>query len=230
MGKKGGAGENSKKAQGQARKADAAASKAAAEDAKKSAAEAAEWEKGAKKGNAKKENAEEKKAEAARKKAEREALLAEEEKNTPGRSAPKNAKSAVKKTKGLDQALGQLDGRDQGPLSALNASGIEEAIDALGLTDSSSKVTEIDKHPERRIGKAYKTWKENNPNREKELQKQGFAYNKRQDVLYQEFLESPDNPMKQVSAKYNATREELQAIQAEEKRKIEERLGSKRGA
>ena len=47
-GKKGGAGENSKKAQGQARKAEAAAQKAAAEEAKKEAAEVAEWSKGAK--------------------------------------------------------------------------------------------------------------------------------------------------------------------------------------
>lgn len=54
MGKKGGAGENGKKAQGQARKAEAAASKAAAENAKKEAVEEAEWDRGAKKGSAKK--------------------------------------------------------------------------------------------------------------------------------------------------------------------------------
>lgn len=48
MAKKGGAGENSKKAQGQARKADAAASKQAAKDRQAEAAEAAEWSKGAK--------------------------------------------------------------------------------------------------------------------------------------------------------------------------------------
>lgn len=53
-GKKGGAGENSKKAQGQARKADAAAGKKAAEDSKKAVIEEAEWDKGSKKGNAKK--------------------------------------------------------------------------------------------------------------------------------------------------------------------------------
>lgn len=52
-GKKGTAGEGSKKAQGQARKAETAAQKAAAEDAKKAEVEAAEWSKGSK-SNAKK--------------------------------------------------------------------------------------------------------------------------------------------------------------------------------
>lgn len=52
--KGGGAGENSKKAQGQARKADAAANKKAAEDSKKAAVEDAEWSKGSKKASAKK--------------------------------------------------------------------------------------------------------------------------------------------------------------------------------
>jgi hypothetical protein len=49
MAKKGGAaGENSKKAQGQARKADAAASKQAAKNKEVEAAEAAQWDKGSK--------------------------------------------------------------------------------------------------------------------------------------------------------------------------------------
>ena len=49
MAKKGGAaGENSKKAQGQARKADAAASKQAAKNQQAEKAEAEEWNKGAK--------------------------------------------------------------------------------------------------------------------------------------------------------------------------------------
>ncbi|PSR80157.1 hypothetical protein BD289DRAFT_462654 [Coniella lustricola] len=235
MAKKGGAaaaggGGDSKKAQGQARKAEAAANKAAAEQAKLAAVEDEEWEKGAKKGSAKKENNEAKKAEAARKKAERDAALAEEEKSTPGRSAPKNAKSAVKKTKGIDAAFGQLDSGSGsgGNLGALNATGIEDAIDALGLTESSTNVAEIDKHPERRKAKAYKVWRQNNVEREKELQREGFAYKRREDKLYAEFCASPDNPMNQVAAKYNTTRSEMAAMHAEEKRKVEERLGGKK--
>ena len=61
------------------------------------------------------ENEAAKKAELAQKKAEREALLAEEERNTPGRAAPKNSKTAAKKTaapaRGLD--LSQLDGDER---------------------------------------------------------------------------------------------------------------------
>src|SRR3954471_7828538 len=92
-----------------------------------------------------------KKAEAARKKAEKDALLAEEEKNT--RTAPKNAKTAVKKTKGLD--LSQLDEPSSSSKpSALNATGIDNALDALSLTTDSS-VAKIDKHPERRFKAAY---------------------------------------------------------------------------
>lgn len=47
-GKKGGAGENSKKAQGQARKADAAAAKGRQAAAEKEAVEDAKWQKGGK--------------------------------------------------------------------------------------------------------------------------------------------------------------------------------------
>ena len=95
-----------------------------------------------------------KKAELARKKAERKALEDEEERSTPGRSAPKNSKSAVKKTRGLD--LSQL---DNAPLSALNASGIDNALDALSLTSSSAN-DKIDRHPERRFKAAYSAFEE----------------------------------------------------------------------
>lgn len=56
MAKKGGAGagENSRKAAGQARKADSAANKKAAEESKKAVVEDAEWDKGSKKASAKK--------------------------------------------------------------------------------------------------------------------------------------------------------------------------------
>ena len=48
MAKKGGAGDNSKKAQGQARKAEAAASKQAAKNQQVEREEAEQWKKGAK--------------------------------------------------------------------------------------------------------------------------------------------------------------------------------------
>ncbi|KAF6820160.1 duf1014 domain protein [Colletotrichum sojae] len=218
MAGKKGAGENSKKAAGNARKAEAAASKAAAEDAKKAAAEDAEWSKGSK-SNAKKEAEAAKKAEAARKKAEREAALREEEANTPGRSAPKNSKTAVKKTRGLD--LSQLDAP-----SALNASGIDNALDALSLTGSSD--AKIDRHPERRFKAAYAAFEER---RLKEMDDdgsgQGLRLQQRKDKIRKEFEKSPENPFNQVSARFDSTKEELAELKASEKKKIENRLGSK---
>lgn len=226
--KGGGAGENSKKAQGQARKAEAAAGKKAAEESKKAAVEDAEWSKGSKKASAKKEEEAAKKAEAARKKAERDALLAEEEKNTPGRSAPKNAKSAQKKTRGIDDALGGFDGDDR-KLATLNASGLDNALDALEIT-SSNKSLKIDRHPERRMEPAWDAYWER---RKKELKAEGFLaikgnnFTKVRDDIYKEFLKSPENPMTQVHGTYNMTQVEVAEIREREKNKTEKRLAEK---
>lgn len=149
-------------------------------------------------------------------------MLAEEEKNTPGRSAPKNAKTATKKTRGIDQALGEADGSS---LTTLNASGIDDAFDALGLATGTSKA-KVDRRPEQRIAAAFEAWKEKT-GREKELQNEGIRHSARQVRMWEEFNKSPDNPRNQVTAKYNATQEELRAMQAEEDDKLEKRLGSK---
>ncbi|KXH51221.1 hypothetical protein CSAL01_08163 [Colletotrichum salicis] len=223
MAGKKGAGENSKKAAGNARKADAAAQKAAAEDAKKSAAEDADWGKGAK-GTAKKEAEAAKKAEAARKKAEKDALLKEEEASTPGRAGPKNNKTAVKKTRGLD--LSQLDGdQNGGSLNALNATGIDNALDALSLTGSDNNA-KVDRHPERRFKAAYAAFEER---RLKEMEDdgsgQGLRQQQKKDKIRKEFEKSPENPFNQVNARFDTTKEELAEIKAKEKGKIEARLG-----
>lgn len=171
-----------------------------------------------------------KKAEAARKKAERDALLAEEEKNTPGRSAPKNAKSAQKKTRGLD--LDQFDvGEPSGDrkLATLNASGLDNALDALDITNSDDRV-KIDRHPERRVKAAFTVWKEK---RMEELTKEGYfkikghKRSKVEEDLWDEFQESPENPKNQVHGSYDMTQEEIAEIRANEKSKIEQRLAEK---
>ncbi|KUJ17183.1 DUF1014-domain-containing protein [Mollisia scopiformis] len=214
-------GENSKKASGNAKKAEAAAQKAAQENAKKASEEDQEWSKGAK-SNAKKEAEAAKKAEAARKKAEKDALLAEEEKEA--RAVPKNAKTAVKKSKGLD--LSQLD--DDAPKSAgaLNATGIDNALDALSLTAGSAD--KIDKHPERRFKAAYTAFEER---RLKEMEEdgsgQGLRQNQKKDKIRKEFEKSEDNPFNQVSAAYDASKEEIRALREAEKKKIEARLAEK---
>ncbi|KAL2261479.1 hypothetical protein VTK26DRAFT_4080 [Humicola hyalothermophila] len=222
-GKKGGGEVNSKKAAGQARKAEAAAKKAAAADAAREAAEAAKWEQGAKK-NSKKEAEAAKKAEQARKKAERDALLAEEERNTPGRSAPKNSKTAVKKSRGLD--LSQLDSDSGGALAPLSASGIDNALDALSLTGQSD--TKIDRHPERRYKAALAQFEER---RLKEMEADGsgagLRLNQKKEKIKKEFEKSPENPFNQVTARYDASKEELAQIREQERQKIEARLASK---
>jgi hypothetical protein len=215
-------GENSKKASGNAKKAEAAAQKAAQENAKKAVEEDSEWAKGAK-SNAKKEAEAAKKAEAARKKAEKDAILAEEEKEA--RAVPKNAKTAPKKSKGLD--LSQLD--DEGPkkeATALNATGIDNALDALSLTAGSTD--KIDKHPERRFKAAFAAFEER---RLKEMDEdgsgQGLRQNQKREKIRKEFEKSEDNPFNQVSARYDASKDELKELREQEKAKIEARLGEK---
>ncbi|KAJ9199357.1 hypothetical protein DTO164E3_4669 [Paecilomyces variotii] len=215
------AGENSKKAAGNARKAEAAAQKKAAEDAKKAAEEDAKWSKGAKT-NAKKEQEEAKKAEAARKKAEREALLAAEE--ATQRATPKGAKAktAQKKTRGLD--LSQLD-EPAAKGAALNASGIDNALDALSLT-ASSDTAKIDRHPERRFKAAYAAF-EARRLPEIEQEHPGLRKNQRIEICRKEFEKSPENPFNQVHVSFDASKEEIAALKEAEKKKIEARLAAR---
>lgn len=160
-----------------------------------------------------------KKAEQARKKAEKDALLAEEEKEA--RAAPKNAKVAPKKTKGLD--LSQLDEAPAGAASSINASGIDNALDALSLTANDS--SKIDKHPERRFKAAFAAFEER---RLKEMDEdgsgQGLRQNQKKEKIRKEFEKSEDNPFNQANARYDSTRDEIKDIKDKEKAKIEARL------
>ncbi|MCJ1419540.1 hypothetical protein MMC32_005895 [Xylographa parallela] len=239
-------GENTKKVAGNAKKAEVAAQKAAAESSKKAASEDVEWSKGAK-STAKKcdashtlsfacpnrfadspprclEQEASKREEAARKKAEKDALLAEEEKSA--RAAPKNAKTAVKKTnRGLD--LAQLD--DEIPTTktapALNASNIDDALDALSITTGNPNAQQVDRHPERRFKAAYAAYEARRlPELETEMK--GLRRQQRIEVVRKEFEKSPENPFNQVSARFDSTRDEVRQIKAEAKDSVEGRLGS----
>lgn len=168
-----------------------------------------------------------KKAEAARKKAERDALLKEEEASIPARSTPKNSKTATKKTRGLD--LSQLDddgGSGGKALPALSASGIDDALDALSLTAKSD--TKIERHPERRFKAAYAAFEERRlVEMERDGSGQGLRLNQRKERIKKEFEKSPENPFNQVTARYDASKEELEEIKEQERQKIESRLGFK---
>ncbi|KAI1386381.1 uncharacterized protein F4822DRAFT_409919 [Hypoxylon trugodes] len=223
-GKKGG--ENTKKAAGQARKAQAAADKAAAEDQKKAAAEDAEWDKGSK-NNSKKEAQAAKKAEQAKKKAERTAALAEEEESLPSRAGPKNAKTAVKKTRrGIDSALTETDDNKKAP--ELSGSGLDNALAVLSVDDSKSDV-KIDRHADRRVKAAYTAFEERRLQEMKEDGSgKGMNYGSKKEKIWKEFKNSPENPARnQLAVKHNATKEEIAELKEQEKARLEALYSSK---
>lgn len=219
--------DNTKRAAGMARKAEAADQKAAQQAAREEAEEEERWQKGTK-GSNKKDADREKKAEAARKKAERDSLLAAEEASLPSRAEPKKSKAPAKKTRGLD--LSQL---DDGPstggkgAAALNATGIDNALDALSLT-SENKTSKVEKHPERRYPAAYAKYEARRLNEmDEDGTGAGLRQNQKKERIRKEFEKSPENPFNQVTARYDASKDELQAIRDQERDKIEKRLGSK---
>ncbi|PVI00337.1 DUF1014 domain protein [Periconia macrospinosa] len=203
-----GGGEGSKKAQGQARKADAAAQKQAQKDREAEASEAKKWEQGGK-SNSKAEAAAAKKEEAARKKAEKDALLREEEASLPSKPKGAGAKKAEKKPRGIDGALGSL-----------NATGIDNALDALSLTRKDND--KIDRHPERRVKAAYAAFEERRLEEMKD--DKGLRRQQKIDQIRKEFDKHPDNPMNQVSASYNMSKEEIAALKESERENKEKRL------
>lgn len=172
------------------------------------------------------EEAEQKKLEAARRKAEKDALLAEEEKEL--RAAPKSSKAAPKKTRGLD--LAQLDDPSSSSSSsfkpaALNATGIDNAIDALSLT-SANPSEKIDRHPERRFKAAYAAF-EARRLPEVEEEHKGLRKNQRIELIRKEFEKHPDNPFNQANARFDSTKDEIADIKEKERTKVEQRLAEK---
>lgn len=132
----------------------------------------------------------------------------------------------MKKTRGLD--LSQLDSAPSSSTSAdpaLNATGIDNALDALSLT-SANPSEKIDRHPERRFKAAYAAY-EARRLPELETEQKGLRRQQRIDLIRKEFEKSPENPFNQASARFDSTREELREIREKEKEKIEARLVEK---
>ncbi|KAF2719499.1 DUF1014-domain-containing protein [Polychaeton citri CBS 116435] len=216
-GKKGG--ENSKKVAGNAKKAEAAAQKSAVENQKKAAVEGAKWKEGAK-DSSKAEAAAAKKAEADRKAAEKKALLAEEEASLPSKPVGGKNKGAVKKSRGLD--LSGLDApSSKKDLAALNASNIDDALDALTLTSANGE--KIDRHPERRFKAAYAAYEER---RLEEMQdEKGLRRQQKIEQIRKEFEKHPDNPFNQVNAgRFDLNKDEMKQMRESNKDALESRL------
>jgi hypothetical protein len=143
-------------------------------------------------------------------------LLREEEASLPSKPKGK-APKAEKKPRGIDAALGSLDGQP----SALNASGIDNALDALDITGNTQE--KIDRHPERRFKAAYAVYEAKRLDELKD--EKGLRRQQKIEMIRKEFTTHEDNPFNQVTASYNATREDRAAIQEAEKAKKEKRLG-----
>lgn len=149
-------------------------------------------------------------------------MLAAEEASQPSKGKGAGAKTAQKKSRGLD--LSQLD--DTAPASqkatALNASGIENALDALELTESSNNL-KIDRHPERRYKAALAAY-EARRLPEIEVEHPGLRKKQREEIVRKEFEKSDENPFNRVNVAFDASREEIAALKEAERKKIEGRL------
>ena len=146
-------------------------------------------------------------------------MLAAEEAALPSKPKSAGAKAAPKKSKGtLD--LSSLDGSPSDTSRkepTINASGIDNALDALSLTtDPNSQ--KIERHPERRFKAAYKAFEERRLP-EIEVEHPGLRKNQRIELCKKEFEKSEENPSNQAGiVRYDAEKEEV----AEQKRKIRE--------
>ncbi|KAF5094996.1 hypothetical protein D0Z03_001932 [Geotrichum reessii] len=216
-------------ATGNARKAQAADKKRQEEDDRLEAEESAKWSQGSKKGNAKREADVDKKAEAARKKAERDALLKAEEDSLP--SKPSNSKRGQEKI--AARRAGKIDDFIT-PSSApsLSASGIDNALDLLSLTNEksvgtgNSKADGIDRHPERRFKAAYAAFEESRLPQLKE-EHPGLRQNQMKELIRKEFEKSPLNPFNQATVAYNASKDDVHTKRKELRDATEKRLTSK---
>jgi hypothetical protein len=104
----------------------------------------------------------------------------------------------------------------------LNASGIDNALDALSLDAKSTNTETVERHPERRFKAAYAAYEE----RRLQEMKEDKTLRRQQkiDVIRKEFEKSELNPFNQVSARYNATKDEVREIKEGVKEEIEGRL------
>jgi uncharacterized protein DUF1014 len=137
-----------------------------------------------------------------------------------------NAKAAQKKkaapapTRGLD--LSQLNAPESSSRAqaTLNASGIEDAIDALDITAGSND--SLDRHPERRFKAAYTVFE---ARRLEELKDdKGLRRQQKIELIKKEFEKSPENPFNKVNASYNMSKDEISALRQQEKEAVEKRL------
>ena len=158
---------------------------------------------------------------AARKKAEKDSLLKEEEASLPSKPTNGNKKPAPKPSRGLD--LSGLDAPSSKKELALNATGIDNALDALSLT--SANQDKVDRHPERRFKAAYNAFEERRLDEMKD--DKGLRRQQKIEIIRKEFEKSPENPFNQVSGSYDMSKEDMKALKDGEREKKEALLTGK---
>ena len=105
--------------------------------------------------------------------------------------------------------------------TALNASGIDNALDALSLTGKDAG--KIDRHPERRYKAAYAAY-EARRMPEVEQENPGLRRQQRMDLIKKEFDKSEENPFNQAHVAFDASKDEIAAVRDAERKKTEARL------
>ena len=97
--------------------------------------------------------------------------------------------------------------KEQDSIKSYAARNINDAVDLF-------KTEHVDRHPERRYKAAYETYKSK---RMVELKKENptLRLSQLQQIIFKEFKKSPENPMNQTHAKYNATQAELDSMNEE---------------
>lgn len=141
----------------------------------------------------------------------------------PSKPKGAGAKTAVKKSgvpsRGLD--LAQLDA----PVTesaALNASGIDNALDALSLT-TGGPGDKIDRHPERRFKAAYNAYEERRLDEMKD--EKGLRRNQKIEQIRKEFEKHPENPFNQdLIGRYDLSKDDMKELKEADKSRKEQRL------
>lgn len=156
-------------------------------------------------------------------------MLKEEEDSLPSKPQSKGRgrdKIAAKRAGKIDDFI------TPSGAPSLNASGIDDALDALSLANEkhagtgNSRADGIDRHPERRYKAAHAAFEEA---RLPELKKEqpGLRLNQMKEIIHKEFEKSPLNPFNQATINYNATREDVSNKRQELRNATEKRLTSK---
>ena len=111
----------------------------------------------------------------------------------------------------------------KGASSALNASGIDNALDALQITGTSE--TQIERHPERRFPAAYAKFEARRLDEVKaDKSMDGLRLEQKKQRIRKEFERSDENPFNQLHVSHNASKDEMADMAKVHRDRIEARL------